>query len=174
MADQFLAEIRIFPFNFAPTGWAMCNGQILAISTYTAVFSLVGINYGGNGTSNFGLPNLQNAAPLHFGIGPGGTYSVGESGGEQSVTLLYNQLPAHTHIPAAATPGTHADPSGEIFGEPATQRPTPNFYVSNLANPVNMNNLSIGSTGGSQPHNNMMPYLTLNYCIALTGIFPTR
>ncbi|HTC01637.1 MAG TPA: tail fiber protein, partial [Ferruginibacter sp.] len=85
MADQFLAEIRIFPFNFAPTGWAMCNGQILAISTYTAVFSLVGINYGGNGTSNFGLPNLQNAAPLHFGIGPGGTYSVGESGGEQSV-----------------------------------------------------------------------------------------
>ncbi|HTC00764.1 MAG TPA: hypothetical protein VK705_08785, partial [Ferruginibacter sp.] len=79
-----------------------------------------------------------------------------------------------THIPAAATPGTHADPSGEIFGEPATQRPTPNFYVSNLANPVNMNNLSIGSTGGSQPHNNMMPYLTLNYCIALTGIFPTR
>jgi microcystin-dependent protein len=176
MSDPFIAEIRIFPFNFAPQDWYACDGQTLSIASNTALFSLIGTFYGGNGTTNFQLPNLQNAAPLNFGtrIVDGVTYNVGDSGGEQSVTLTYDQLATHTHAPAAATPGTYADPGGAIFGEPATERPTPNFYASALNAPAIMNPSSIGYTGSSQSHNNMMPYLALNYCIAIVGIFPTR
>jgi microcystin-dependent protein len=175
MSDQFVAEIRIFPFNFAPQGWAQCNGQLLPISQNTALFSLLGTNYGGNGQSTFGLPNFQNSGVLCGGQGTGLSNRIlGEIGGEQTVTITISQMPAHTHIPFAKSTGTLADPGGATWGEPANARPAPNFYVSTQGTAPTMNANAIGVVGGSQPHDNMMPYLALNYCIALTGIYPSR
>jgi microcystin-dependent protein len=178
MSDQFIAEIRIFPFNFAPQGWAQCNGQVLAISQNTALFSLLGTSYGGNGTSNFVLPNFQNLGVLCGGQGVGlSDRLIGETGGEQTVTLNISQMPAHTHIPAATNAGILADPgspSGATWGEPANARPAPNFYASTQGTAPAMNVNAISVVGGSQPHDNMMPYLVLNYCIALSGIYPQR
>jgi microcystin-dependent protein len=174
MADNFLAEIRIFPFNFAPAGWAQCNGQLLAISQNTALFSLVGTNYGGNGTSNFGLPNMQGAATLNMGNGAGLTPRVvGETGGEPSVTLIQSEMPTHTHAPLGKAASTSADPNNSTWGELGGHKPAPNFYSSSIGN-VLLHPQALGVTGGSQPHNNLMPYLALNYCIAMTGIYPAR
>jgi microcystin-dependent protein len=175
MADPFVAEIRIFPFNFAPQGWATCDGQLIPISQNTALFSLLGTNYGGNGTSNFALPNMQGNAPMHCGqsAGPGlSQHSVGETGGSETVTLLQSEMPLHSHnLNAAAPPsllfaGTTQTGLGRSVGGPA--------YQSSNAGLVQLDPQAVGPTGGGQPHNNMMPYLTLNFNIALQGVFPAR
>ncbi|GGR33225.1 phage tail protein [Deinococcus ruber] len=171
MADQFVAEIRIFPFNFAPTGWAMCNGQILPISQNTALFSLLGTFYGGNGTSNFALPNLQGNAAIGVGQGPGlSVYDLGQTGGEATVTLLQSEIPAHTHVLQGLTdPAESGNPTGKLL-----TRSTAGLVYGNTPTGAQLAPVSIGVQGGNQPHNNMPPYLTLNYCIALQGIYPSR
>jgi len=176
MSDPFVAEIRIFPFNFAPKGWAFCDGQLLPISQNTALFSLLGTTYGGDGKSNFALPNLQGATALHTGgsqPGPGlSLYDLGESGGSDTVTLLTSELPAHTHTQLASNqPGEDPTPVGEALG-----RSTGASLYQNVTN-QNTVRLAAGAlppAGAGQPHNNLQPYLTLNFCIALQGIFPPR
>jgi len=174
MSDQYVAEIRMFAGNFAPYGWALCNGQILPISQNTALFSLLGTNYGGNGTSNFGLPNLQGSAPLGYGQGPGLSQRVlGETGGEQSVTLLNTQLPSHTHTAQAAAAGGLDSPAGNVWGEAQLGKTPLNIYASGPGT-VQMHAQSLAFTGGNQPHNNLPPFLCVTFIIALTGIFPPR
>ena len=173
MADPFVAEIRIFPFNFAPRGWATCNGQILPISQNTALFSLLGTTYGGNGKTTFALPNLQGNAPMHPGQGPGlSQHDLGETGGVQTVTLLESEMAIHNHSVAVTTE------DGEF------KTPGPNYilgrsigafaYQTSNAGLQQMAPQTLAPTGGSQPHNNMMPSLVLNFCIALQGVFPPR
>lgn len=173
MADPFVAEIRIFPFNFAPKGWAFCDGQILPISQNTALFSLLGTTYGGDGKSNFALPNMQGNAPMHPGQGPGlSLHDLGETGGSETVTLLESEIPAHSHgVQAQAVPlGDVATPAGNTLSRPASG----NLYLSTGASVVAMAPQAIAPAGGDQPHNNMMPYLTLTFCIALQGVYPPR
>jgi microcystin-dependent protein len=176
MANPFVAEIRIFPFNFAPTGWAMCNGQLMPISQNTALFSLLGTTYGGNGTSNFALPNLQGSAPMHPGQGPGlSLYDLGEAGGTDTVTLLQSEMPAHLHTAGCDSgAGSQSSPAGGMWAAASGGRtPPPNY--SNVAPPnAPMSGSSLGPAGGNEPHNNLQPYLTLNFCIALQGVFPPR
>ncbi len=176
MANPFIAEIRIFAGNFAPAGWAMCNGQVLAISQNTALFSLVGTFYGGNGTSNFALPNLQGRFPLQQGQGPGlSPRDVGEIGGESAVTLTASQLPSHNHnVQCRNLAGDQSDPTNHVWAKPHVGKATDNIYSTSTSNNTTMNSNAIGSTGGNQSHNNMMPFLALNYIIALVGIFPAR
>ena len=174
MADQFVAEIRIFPFNFAPTGWAFCNGQILPISQNTALFSLLGTTYGGNGQSTFALPNMISSAPMQPGQGPGlSLHDLGEQAGEEFVTVLQSEMAAHSHsMVAAANPALLKLPAPTAS---LARSQGDNAYQSvTNQNVVQMNPSAIGPAGGDQPHNNMMPYLTLNFCIALQGIFPAR
>ena len=171
MANPFLAEIRIFTGNFAPKGWAQCDGQLLAISQNTALFSLLGTNYGGNGTSNFALPNLQGAAPMHAGQGPGLSERFpGETGGEQTVTLLETEMPAHSH----SLLGTNQlqqlpDPADHTLA-----RANANAYLQSPGSFTQMSPSAIGAAGGSLPHNNMPPYQALTFIIALQGVFPPR
>lgn len=173
MSNPFLAEIRIFAGNFAPVGWALCNGQLLPISQNTALFSLLGTNYGGNGTSTFGLPNLQGSAPLGVGQGPGLSSRVlGQSGGEPSVTLLPSQMPLHSHVPQASTAGGADLPAANTWGEAKLGKTPLPLYATSAG--VNMNASAISIAGGSQPHNNMPPFQCLNFIIALQGIFPAR
>jgi len=175
MSSPYVAEIRIFPFNFPPKGYAQCNGQLLAISSNTALFSLLGTFYGGDGKSNFALPNLQGSAVNGQGQGPGlSLYMVGQKAGSSTVTLLSAQMAAHTHPATAQTGGNLSDPNNAIWGNVGTQRPAPNFYATAQGTPVSMKNAAVGVAGGNLPHNNLMPYLVLNYCIALQGIFPPR
>jgi microcystin-dependent protein len=173
MADPFIAEIRIFPFNFAPTGWAFCDGQILPLSQNTALFSLLGTTYGGDGKSTFALPDLQGSAPMHPGQGPGlSLHDLGETGGSETVTLLESEIPAHTHAMRA-----HDLDLGELNTPSAArslaQSANATAYTA-AASLVAMSAQALTPAGGSQPHNNMMPYLTLNFCIALQGVFPPR
>lgn len=177
MSDQFVAEIRIFPFNFPPTGWAFCNGQLLPISQNTALFSLLGTTYGGDGKSTFGLPNLQGNAPMQQGQGPGlSLRDLGEVGGEQNVTLLQTEMPVHSHSAQGSSglgpSGALPSPVNNIWG--SASKGLGSLYAPSGANNVQMNPAALSITGGSLPHNNMMPYLTLNFCIALQGIFPAR
>jgi microcystin-dependent protein len=173
MSDQFVGEIRPFPFNFAPQGWAFCQGQLLPISQNTALFSLLGTYYGGDGRSTFALPNLRGQIAVCQGQGPGlSQYSVGETVGSETVTLLQTEMPLHGHnVPASTVAGRIETPSPSVFlgptgrGEPPMYSATSNALMSATAG---------GNSGQSLPHNNMMPYLTINYCIALTGIFPAR
>ncbi len=174
MSNPFLAEIRIFTGNFAPKGWALCNGQLMPISQNTALFSLLGTTYGGDGKSNFALPNLQGCAPMQAGQGPGLTLrDLGETGGEQSLTLLQTEMPAHSHSALGstgsdqATPVNHAWASGQKLGGG-------NIYTGTSANNVQMNPFALSIAGGNLPHNNMPPYLGLTFIIALQGIFPAR
>jgi microcystin-dependent protein len=169
MADQFVAEIRIFGFTFPPVGWAACLGQLMSISQNTAVFSLVGTFYGGNGISTFGLPNLQGMVPIDQGNGPGLTPRVvGETGGVATVTLT--NVPPHTHAPACdTTNGNDYGPTNDVW---ATDAAGGKEYAA--AGPGQMNATSLSPTGGGQPHNNLQPYVAMNYCIALQGIFPPR
>jgi microcystin-dependent protein len=174
MADPFVAEIRIFPFNFAPHGWAWCDGQLLPLSQNTALFSLLGTTYGGNGKSNFALPDLQGNAPMFWGQGPGlSLYDLGQTGGSQTVSLLESEIPSHTHgVMAAAQIATTGVPSPNVG--PARSRGM-NLYQANVTqNIVQMSPSAIAPAGGDQPHNNMMPFLTFYFCIALQGVFPPR
>ena len=171
--DPFVAEIRIFPFNFAPRGWAFCNGQLMPISQNTALFSLLGVTYGGDGRSTFALPNLQGSAPMHPGQGPGlSLHDLGESGGSSTVTLLESEMPAHTHVMSASTqPGEDPTPGpGEALGRSVGA----SLYQTTTNPTVPMSADAFAPAGGSLPHNNMQPYLTLNFCIALQGVFPPR
>lgn len=174
MADPFVAEIRIFPFNFAPTGWAKCNGQLLPISQNTALFSLLGTTYGGNGLSNFALPNMQGNAPMHPGQGPGlSLHDLGETGGSETVTLLQTEIPAHSHtIRANNSDGLQPSPTANVASAPGADRDL--FWYKSVAPNAVMRPDASGLTGGGLPHNNMMPYLTLNFCIAMQGVFPPR
>ncbi len=175
MADPFLAEIRIFPFNFAPSGWAFCNGQIISIYQNTALFSLLGTYYGGNGTSTFALPNFQGRSPLHANQGVGlSVRSLGETGGTENVTLLSSEIPAHSHAINGVAVGNAAIPSSLVSMSNTAGRPAPNLYTDTLGTPVNMNILSLSNSGGGLPHNNLMPFLVLNFCIAIQGVFPSR
>jgi len=178
--DPFIGEIRLFGFNFAPYGWAQCNGQILAISQNTALFSLLGTNFGGNGTSNFGLPNLQGMVPIDAGDGPGLTpFVVGETGGTTTCTLLTSQMPLHTHaitaLPvnaAVTTPVTGSHLSQGHQGSRGASFAI-RTYTTNAPG-TTLNPSTVGPAGGSQPHNNIQPSLVMNWCIAMVGVFPAR
>ena len=174
MADPFVAEIRIFPFNFAPKGWAFCDGQLLPLSQNTALFSLLGTTYGGNGKSTFALPNMQGNAPMHPGQGPGlSLHDLGEIGGTESVTLLESEIPAHNHLVQAYT----GDPADTRTPKPTESlgTPSPGLLYDNVnASLALMAPQAFAPAGGSLPHNNMQPYLTLSFCIALQGVFPPR
>jgi microcystin-dependent protein len=174
MADPFVAEIRVFGFNFAPKGWAFCDGQILPISQNTALFSLLGTNFGGDGKSTFGLPDFQGSAAIGQGEGSGlSPYFVGEEGGVPNVTLNQSEIPMHTHTAQASNePAELQAPNPER----ALARSKPGFaYQSDSSkNLVQMNFQSTTIVGSSLPHNNMPPFLTLNFCIALQGVYPPR
>lgn len=172
MADPFVAEIRIFPFNFAPRGWAFCDGQILPLSQNTALFSLLGTTYGGNGKSNFALPDLQGNAPMFWGQGPGlSLRDIGETGGSETVTLLESEIPSHSHAWMASNqPAEDRAPAGEILGRSVGA----SLYQTTTSGLQAMSPDAIAPAGGDQPHNNLMPYLTLSFCIALQGVFPPR
>jgi microcystin-dependent protein len=175
MADQFVGEIRIFAGNFAPSGWALCNGQLLPISQNTALFSLLGTTYGGNGITTFALPNLQGAAPLMAGQGNGlSLRNLGETGGAAAVTLLTSELPSHNHtVMGTSAPGSVPDPTDDVWGVTAAARGT-NLYASGPGTTSPMNGQSFAPAGGGLPHNNLPPYLVLTFIIALQGIFPPR
>jgi microcystin-dependent protein len=166
MAEPFLGEIRIMSFNFPPKGWALCNGQTLPINQNQPLFALFGTTYGGNGQTTFALPNLQGRTPIHIG----GGFSQGQNGGEQNHTLTSLEMPTHTHVAQGTT--TNADqpvPTGNLLGA------ANNMYTgANAGGLTPLDPTSISTLGGSQPHQNMQPYLTLSFCVALQGIFPSR
>ena len=171
MANPFVAEIRIFPFNFAPKGWAWCDGQLLPLSQNTALFSLLGTTYGGNGKSNFALPDLQGRSPMHPGQGPGlSLHDLGETGGSETVSLLESEIPAHTHTLRASV-----DDADVAIPTPARilAKASANMYLAGNQN-TSMAPEGLAPAGGDQPHNNMQPYLTFYFCIALQGVFPPR
>lgn len=172
MADQYVAEIRIFPFNFAPKGWAWCDGQLLPISQNTALFSLLGTTYGGDGRVTFALPDLQGRAPMHPRQGPGlSLHDLGETGGSETVSLLESEIPLHNHdFTASQADGVSREPAGQLLaaGSGGVVAYAPRGAMTQLS-PT-----ALAPTGGDQPHNNMQPYLTFYYCIALQGIFPPR
>jgi microcystin-dependent protein len=172
VSDQFLGEIRIFGCNFAPVGWATCNGQILPISQNTALFSLLGTFYGGDGKSAFALPDLQGNAPMFWGDGSGlSQRSLGEQSGVPSVTLLQTEMPAHPHtLNVSGEAAVEREPGSQKFatGDGVS------MYDTNAQPTAHMSFQGIGFTGGGLPHNNMQPYLTINFCIALQGAFPQR
>lgn len=173
--DPFVAEIRIFPFNFAPKGWAFCNGQLLPISQNTALFSLLGTTYGGDGQSTFALPDLQGRAAMHQGQGPGLSQRfLGEEGGTSTVTLIVTEMPAHTHTVNGKAAGGTANPTNMVWGTSSAAKVAANFYAPAAPAPVDMSPSALSVAGGSQPHNNMMPYNTLNFNIALQGVYPPR
>jgi microcystin-dependent protein len=171
MADPFLSEIRIFSFNFPPKGWAFCNGQLLPINQNQPLFALLGTMYGGNGQTNFALPNLRGQAPIHFGSG----FNLAQSGGQSSHTVTMSELPQHTHtlnsnlcIGGGVVNANLGDPTGSYWANNGKAQ-----YSTSPPDQV-MHPSAVTNVGGSQPHNNMMPYLVLNFCIALQGIFPSQ
>jgi microcystin-dependent protein len=175
MSDPFLGQIQPLGFGFAPKGWLQCNGQTLPISQYAALFSLLGTQYGGNGTSTFQLPNLQSRVPMHQGTSPtGNTYVIGEDAGEENVTLLLNNMPLHNHnfLGSSQTGGARSPTNGAALATVGGGPPTA-YYTANAA-PQALNPASLASTGGGQPHTNIQPYLAINWCIAMVGVFPTR
>jgi len=177
MAQPYVGEIRLFAGNFAPAGWALCQGQTLAISENDVLFQLIGTTYGGDGEETFQLPNLQGRVPVHFGTGGGGTYQVGETGGSETVTLTVNQIPSHNHaILVATTPATTNVPASTVvLSNEAESNPNAAPVYSALAgNTVNLAPQALGSAGGSQPHENMQPTLSINYIISLYGIYPSQ
>lgn len=176
MASPFVAEIRIFACNFAPTGWAFCNGQLLPISQNTALFSLLGTFYGGDGKSTFALPNLQGSVPLNQGQGPGLSQRfLGEQGGSETVTLIQTEIPAHSHFWQCGATVDAADLTTPLPETILATSNNGNAYVPPNTAPLQfMNPQMLSVTGSSFPHNNMQPYLALNFCIALQGVFPPR
>ena len=171
MSDQFVAEIRIVAYNFAMTGWAKCNGQLIPISQNTALFSLLGTMYGGDGKSTFALPNMQGSTPLHKGQGPGlSMYDQGQIGGSQFITLLNSEIPAHTHnVMTANAAGDINVPTGNLMARSSNG----SVYLASGTPSTQLHVQALGITGASLPHNNMQPYITLNFLIAMQGIFPS-
>ena len=169
--SPFVGEIMLFAGNFAPNGWALCNGQLLPINQNQALFSLLGTTSGGNGTTTFGLPDLRGRAPIHFGQGPGlSSYSQGQVAGVEAHTLLATEMPAHTHVARAdAANGTSDTPTGLLPARNPAGIPTHGAGTG-----AQLASTFLATTGGSQPHNNMQPYLVISYCIALTGVYPSR
>jgi len=174
MAEPFIGQIITAGFNFAPYGYALCNGQVMSIAQNTALFSLLGTTFGGNGQSTFALPNLQSRIPLHQGQGPGLTPRVmGEESGEESVTLISTEMPMHNHlVNTNNNPSGGGTPNGNFLG--GSSDPTVFAFYAPTSNGSTLNVQTIGLAGGSQPHNDMQPYLVINFCIALEGIFPSR
>jgi microcystin-dependent protein len=167
MSEPFLSEIKIMSFNFAPRGWALCNGQLLPINQNQALFSLLGTTYGGNGQTTFGLPNLQGRVPIHMG----GGHTLGEAAGEFNHTLSLTELPTHNHAAQASSlDGDQPSPVGFLLAGTATAQ----LYSSSASNLTALFPGTIANAGGSQPHTNTQPFLTLNFCIALQGIFPSQ
>ena len=167
MSSPFIGEIRMFAGNFAPVGWAFCNGALIPISENDALFNLIGTTYGGDGQNTFALPNLQSCVPVH--VGPG--FALGQSGGAESVTLTTSQIPAHSHMPLCnSNAGTAAGPAGNVWAVP---NPSVTIY-SDVAPSLAMDPAAVGLTGGSQPHDNMIPFLVINFIISLFGIFPSQ
>jgi microcystin-dependent protein len=168
MSEPFIGEIKLVSFNFAPRGWAPCNGQLMPINQYQALFSLLGTYYGGDGRTNFALPDLRDRAPVHQGQGFGGTYPIGERGGEATHTVAISELPSHSHLlGASSAPGTHASAIGNVLA--ASTQPS---YAE--AATTSMNPGAVGPVGGLQAHENRPPLLVLNFVIALQGIFPSQ
>ncbi len=173
MSDPFVAEIRIFPFNFPPKGWAFCDGQLLPISQNTALFSLLGTTYGGDGRSTFALPNLQGSVPMQTGQGQGlSERFLGEQSGTETVTLLVSEMPLHTHsLMASSDPGDAQIPSANAT---LARSSGGNAYTASNAGLGQMAPQALAPAGGGLPHSNMQPYLTVNFCIAMQGVFPAR
>ena len=171
MSEPFLGEIRMLGFNFAPQGWAPCNGQLLSISQNTALFSLLGTTYGGDGTTTFALPDLRSRVPVGQGQGPAlSSYVEGQAGGAETVTLTAIQMPGHTHVVKASSSAAGSDqPEGRALARSASH-----IYAAKPDTSTVMNADMLGDAGGSQPHDNIQPYLAVNFCIALTGVFPAR
>lgn len=166
MAEPFLSEIRIMSFNFPPKGWAFCNGQLLPINQNQALFALLGTTYGGNGQTNFALPNLRGRTPIHMGSG----HSLGEAAGSTAVTVNIQQLPHHTHVlQATKNAATASSGNGQVMAASVNYEAYRPF-----SNPTTLQPATVSGVGGSQAHNNMQPYLTLSFCIALQGIFPSQ
>jgi len=173
MSDPFVAEIRILGCNFAPTGWAFCNGQLMPISQNTALFSLLGTMYGGDGKTTFALPDLQGNAPMFWGQGPGlSLYDQGQTGGSDTISLLSSEMPAHNHQASGVSGSGPTSPAANTWGTGAGRTPPP-MYVDGSPN-VSMSANALAVAGGGLPHNNMQPYLVLNFCIAMQGVFPPR
>lgn len=174
MGQPYVGEIRIFAGNFAPAGWMLCEGQLLLISENSALFSLIGTTYGGNGTTTFGLPNLASRVPVHQGTGPGlSTYVIGQSGGVEQVALTTQQIPAHSHTAVTASTGQVGVAANNILANAQSTQTGARIYSSQATNVV-MNANTVTSAGGSQPHNNIQPSLALNFIIALFGIYPPQ
>ncbi len=176
MTQPFIGQIQPFAFNFAPRHWALCNGQILSIAQNTALFSLLGTQYGGNGQTTFALPDLQSRVPMHVGTSPFGTYTQGEEAGEEQVTLDISGLPFHNHPFLGATDNANdtQPASGAALAHiQQASAPGDSYYAPDTA-PQPLNATSVSLTGGNQPHSNLQPYLAINWCIALYGIYPSR
>jgi microcystin-dependent protein len=175
MGQPFVGEIRMFAGNFPPNGWQFCQGQLIAISENETLFNLIGTTYGGDGQSTFGLPDLASRIPIHMGQGPTITqnYQIGEKTGSETVTLTTPTMPQHTHSALTATTGQVSGAAGAILADAQTAQVGPRTY-STLAGNANMNANTISIQGGSQPHDNMQPYLAINYIISLFGVFPTQ
>ncbi len=176
MSNPFLAEVRIFAGNFAPKGWALCNGQLMPLSQNTALFSLLGTTYGGDGKSNFALPNLQGSSPMQAGQGPGlSLRDLGETSGEQNVTLLQTEMPAHSHGAQGAAGSDQTSPAGNNAWASGGKFGGGNLYAPTAGGAnVPMNPFGTSIAGGNLPHNNLMPFLCLTFIIALQGVFPAR
>ena len=173
MSDQYLGEIRIFGFNFEPINWAFCNGQLMPIKQNPALYSLLGTAYGGNGTTTYGLPNFQGLRPVMFGQGPNlSPYAIGQTGGVPLVTLNASQTPLHSHAASAVAGAGGKSPAVNTVWSEASERGV-NAYAPSGSN-VTMSAGVATTVGGGQPHNNLQPYLTLNFCIALSGVYPQR
>lgn len=169
MGQPYVGEIRMFGGNFAPAGWMFCDGQLLSISEYETLFNLIGTTYGGDGQSTFALPNLQSRVPIHVGTGGGSIYTLAETGGAETVTLTTQQIPGHLHVPQAyASNGSQEGPGGNYWAQ------SPLNQFSALAPGTNMANAAIGSAGGSQAHDNLIPFLAVSFIISLFGVFPSQ
>jgi microcystin-dependent protein len=173
MSEPFLSEIRMLAFNFAPRGWSLCDGQLMPINQNQALFALLGTTFGGDGVQTFGLPDMRSRTPVHSGQGPGlSNYVLGQRGGEENHFLSTTEMPAHVHQPGASTsaPTTGSAGTGMALATPTASKP----YRVGSSNLVPLSPVTVGSTGGNQPHPNMQPYLTVSFAIALQGIFPSR